>query len=89
MIPYGLLLRLGGVIIALAVLWGGCNYVRALRAEAAQASELRDTLALERSNAELAMKVAAQAAKRERERAAKVKTLEEEVRRAKKPIPHL
>ena len=87
MLPYGLMLRLGGVLVALAVLWGGCSYVRALRAEAAQATELRDSLAAERANGELALKMSLRAAARDADRVRADRAAEEKIRRETKPLP--
>ena len=83
--------RVAVVVVMALGLVAALLWARSLRDDLthvrAEKAALERSLALYRANSALAMRLAARNAERERERGAKVAKLEEEVRRARKPVP--
>ena len=91
MTPYDVALRAGGSILAIILVLGAIGYVSTLQDSLAYAkaaeTRLKGQLETQQKNGKMALALAGRNADRERERVARVQQLEEEVRRARKPVP--
>jgi len=89
--PYGPLIKIGAYVLAALLFVGAVGTARAYRGRALRAEgrveKLEQEVAVQMQNAALASTIMARNAERERTRAPKVATAQENVRNAKSQIP--